>query len=569
MQENPHSNRLVFKIAQGEYRWVIAFIFLVALLTTLPYLLAASRQGNDWIFTGFVFGVEDGNSYIAKMLSGSSGAWLFRTPYTYLSQSGFLAYLPYIVLGKLAVPPFQHWQLVLLFHAFRIAAIFAYCLASYSFIAFFMPEIRLRRIGLILVALGGGFGWLITFTPLSHFVASLPRGSIAGLDIPLAFYSPEAFGFLMLYGLPHLAFGRAFLLWSMLALLSGTRWPNTEKFPGIKGGLIAGLLLICVGLMQPISVLVAWIVIAGYLAAILVKIRRLKSLFSSIYFKRSVWCVMVSSPLVIYNVLAFTTDPVLRGWSAQNVLLSPNPLYYLFAYGLFLPLVFVGSKKLISISSDSGLLPVAWVLIFPFLAYAPVVIQRRLTDGVWTAWVVLTLAAVSSFTSNTDLHTANKNRSWAQRYLQIVSFLSLVPAILLIVGGLVAGFQPDEPHFRTSEQVKAFNALKELAEPGEVVFTSYVTGNPLPAWAPVRVVLGHGPESVGFSEIYPQVIEIFQSTTPDRLREERFSDWNVQFVLWGPAERTLGDWDPRTASYLQQIAEIGSTTILYYRNGLQ
>ena len=51
-------------------------------------------QGSDWRFTGFFIGVEDGNSYIAKMLSGTAGNWIFRTPYTAYPQNGFLAFLP-------------------------------------------------------------------------------------------------------------------------------------------------------------------------------------------------------------------------------------------------------------------------------------------------------------------------------------------------------------------------------------------------------------------------------------------------------------------------------------------
>jgi hypothetical protein len=53
-----------------ERRWVLGFAVVVLLITTLPYLLGFWLQGKEWVFTGFVFGVEDGNSYIAKMLSG-------------------------------------------------------------------------------------------------------------------------------------------------------------------------------------------------------------------------------------------------------------------------------------------------------------------------------------------------------------------------------------------------------------------------------------------------------------------------------------------------------------------
>jgi hypothetical protein len=92
--------------------------------------LAFQTQGEAWRFTGFVFAVEDGNSYIAKMLLGANGAWLFRTPYTADPQRGVLAFLPYLLLGKLAAGEGIHEQLVALFHLFRILAIPAAVLAT-------------------------------------------------------------------------------------------------------------------------------------------------------------------------------------------------------------------------------------------------------------------------------------------------------------------------------------------------------------------------------------------------------------------------------------------------------
>ena len=106
----------------AERRWVVIFALLVMLATTIPYLIGYFRQGAGWRFSGFLFAVEDGNSYIAKMLSGSVGAWSFRTPFTPLPQSGVLEYLPYLLLGKLAAGPGLHDQLVALFQVMRLAS---------------------------------------------------------------------------------------------------------------------------------------------------------------------------------------------------------------------------------------------------------------------------------------------------------------------------------------------------------------------------------------------------------------------------------------------------------------
>ena len=194
-------------MTNAERRWVFYFAVLVLLLTLLPYLIGFAVQGPDYRFTGFLIGVEDGNSYIAKMLAGSDGAWLFRTPYTPSPQQGVVMFLPYLLLGKLASSPGLHLQLVALYHLFRLAAGFLMIQASYDFLAFFVQDIRLRRFGLALVILGGGLGWILVLIGKDWWLGSLP----------LDFYSPETFGFLGLFGVPHLALARALLLWALLA----------------------------------------------------------------------------------------------------------------------------------------------------------------------------------------------------------------------------------------------------------------------------------------------------------------------------------------------------------------
>ncbi len=107
-------------VSRAERSWVFKVSLVVMLLTSLPYLLGYAMQGEALRFSGFIFAVEDGNSYIAKMLSGAHGSWLFRTPYTSMQQGGVLMFAPYILLGKLASSPGMHDQLVGLFHLFRI-----------------------------------------------------------------------------------------------------------------------------------------------------------------------------------------------------------------------------------------------------------------------------------------------------------------------------------------------------------------------------------------------------------------------------------------------------------------
>ncbi len=97
------------------------------------------------------------------MLAGAKGAWLFKTPYTAFPQQGFLAFLPYLLLGKLSGPDGDYQTRIILFHLFRIMGVGFCSYSIYRFIGIFTQEERSRIFALILSVLGGGFGFLYFF----------------------------------------------------------------------------------------------------------------------------------------------------------------------------------------------------------------------------------------------------------------------------------------------------------------------------------------------------------------------------------------------------------------------
>jgi uncharacterized membrane protein len=123
----------------------------------------------------------------------------------------------------------------------------------------------------------------------------------------------------------------------------------------------------------------------------------------------------------------------------------------------------------------------------------------------------------------------------------------------LLAGGWLTVLRPALPVFRPAAEVAAFQFLQEHARPGDVVLSAYESGNPLPAWAPVRVVIGHGPESADLSRLRPLVTAFFDAQTPDTTRLDLLRKENVDYVFYGPSERSLGDWDPTQAGFLQPV----------------
>ncbi len=508
-----------------ERKFVLIYAVIVMLITLIPYLVGYWSAGEERVFSGFLFGVEDGNSYIAKMALGSYGKWLFETPYTAQEQQGVIAFLPYILLGKLAQPPALHEQLVALFHGFRMIAGCLMILAVHDFLSLFINSEIIRWLALISAVLGGGLGWVVLL---------FGRASLAGY-YPLGFISPETFGFLSLLGLPHLALARAFFLWGFVCFIQEKR------------GYITGLLWLGLGLLQPIYVVLAWTVLTAFITLrILIQWKypgaqihnrrgELKDL------KQAGVVYLISAPFIVYTAVSFLTDPVLKQWSAQNLITSPPAVHYLLAYGAAVPFVFMFFMKLQKPIDPKLLFLIGWCVCFPFLIYAPVTTQRRLAEGFWIVLSGLVFASLE----------ASEKKKLGYGYL----FLGLtIPTTLILIGGVFrTALSAGQPVYLKKDQVLAYRYFQDVEYQDQIVLGAYQTGNSLPAFVPVRVLVGHGPESYQGKEYLSSISQFFNSETEMNYRLGYLADNKIDYIFWGPEERLIGEWDPNLSDYLVQV----------------
>jgi hypothetical protein len=521
------------KVSRIRCFW--AYSVLVIILTTIPYLVGFSSQGSDLVFTGFVFGVEDGNSYIAKMLLGASGDWLFRTPYSAEPQRGVLAFLPYLLLGKLAAGDELHLQLVLLFHLFRAAVIPLGIWATYTFVDEFLQDDKWSSWATVLATFGSGLGWLLfLFT----------GGTLSG-SMPLGFISPETFGFLAYFGLPHLVLARALLL-------LGLRWylesPGSSHSAWKAGGAFAAL-----GFVQPLTMVPGYAVLGIHQLLFLVQSR-----FRNLKTWRSRWLpsfsriLPLSLPVFLYFLISFSTDPFLKQWTDQNLILSPHPVHYLLAYGLLLPFGIFGIVKGWNTRKPAWLLPIGWILIIPLLAYAPYNLQRRLPEGSWVALVCLSAYGLSNLGIDKRIKDIIR--------VAIVA-LSLITPVLLLVGGSQVASSEAFPAFREREEVEAFEWLRDSVEKDSIVLTSYETGNALPAWAPLHVVIGHGPESANLEELLPLVDAFFNGEMVQDEAERFLSSQGVDYVFFDPLGSNVDGIEELPGTGLRIIFDQGAYAV--------
>jgi hypothetical protein len=115
--------------------------------------------------------------------------------------------------------------------------------------------------------------------------------------------------------------------------------------------------------------------------------------------------------------------------------------------------------------------------------------------------------------------------------------------------------RPAQPVFRPAAEVAAFEGLRDEASPGSVVLAAYETSNALPAWAPIRVVAGHGPESAGLERLLPQVQAFYTPGESEQSRRAFLAAHDVGFVCFGPRERTLAGSGSADLGFLDQVVQ--------------
>lgn len=507
-----------------EWSWVVLFAAAVMVFTSVPYVVAVASQTADWRFGGFLIGAEDGNSYLAKMGQGARGSWLFTIAYTSEPQQPVFMFGLHLLLGKLAGPSPEAQMLV--YHLARLIFGVALLMVSYLFLAEFLPRISQRRLGLVLVALGGGLGWVLVLAGQAWWLDSFP----------IEFYSPEAYTFLMLYGFPHLLAARCLFLLGVLAYWRGrTLW--------------AGLALLGVSLIQPLYVLVAWVIMGS--TVLIGWFRQPRHPQLALH---AAWRALrvggLSSPIVLYTIWMMSVDPLLQQWNAQNILPSPHPVHYLLGYGLWLVPAALGWWVLWRQNQTLAGWVAGWLLAVPFLIYAPLTTQRRLIEGVQLPLVALLVLGLTVAW-----------RRWRKLLIPLVTSLSLVTTFIIWAGGLYAARTLTEPAFVPADQRAVFDWLTENAESGQVALSAFETGNFVPAYTPLKAYIGHGPESLFLTQKRPRVAAFYHLATPDAQRQQLLADGHIAWVLLGPHERALGDFDPSSVPYLNRRFTSGAYSV--------
>jgi hypothetical protein len=519
-------------VHRNEWLWALAWSGVILLVTSLPYFYGATISAPGTQFSGFVIGLEDGHSYLAKMQQGRAGYWLFRLAYTPESHRPEPFFLFYILLGKLA--GLTGLPNVVVFHLSRLLTVPIGLLAFYYFAAYFLETVKLRQLALLIFGFTGGLGWLwVTL-----------GGSTELGRMPVDLWVPDASFFLTALTFTHLPLAQALLL---LLSVTGLEFVRHGQKP--VGFMAAGCGLL-VSLIHPHTLPIISLILGLYLLQ--QNYRQRGQLAKGL--GRLVLLTLPSLPYLLYVWVVFNRNPAFVAWRMQSQTFSPAPLHYLLGFGLTLVLAGLGLVITWPAVNPKYRFLHVWALTVPILVYLPIALQRRFLDGYQAPVTVLAAVGLLWFVNRIG------SRFWQIAVIGLLLVLMSLTNILLVAGAMITIKQRSSPVFVAAAQVDAAHWLAQRTEQ-TVVFASYAVGNYLPTVADVRTFVGHGPETIRSEEKQEQVKTFFGESADDAWRLALLNEFGIEYVYFGPDERTLGGFIPDQASYLQQVYNHGSVQI--------
>jgi hypothetical protein len=282
---------------------------------------------------------------------------------------------------------------------------------------------------------------------------------------------------------------------------------------------------------------------------------------------RTALACLVAAPVVVYSLVVFGVNPVMRTWSAQNLVLSPHPLQYVAGYALIGLLAIWGAVYILRRRDEMALRLVAWAVAVPSLLYLPFNLQRRLIEGWQVPLAILAALGLTRYVLPAWRRTALVR--WLIRFPRYsvrglgrwaitLILLAMVPTNILILGsGSLAILARAAPIFRNGGEVQALDWLAARATYNDVVLSSYSTGNYIPARVGARVYLGLGTETVRIEEKRALVVRFFDASTPNEWRAQLLRDEHITYVFAGPDD----SFSPSSTNSLLPVYQIEGYTI--------
>jgi hypothetical protein len=507
--------------------WPLALTLIAFSITEVPFELGHRWAPPGTVFDGLTGMTHDQNMYFSFIRQGAEGRWLFSNRLTHVEHEPAMLNLEWLAVGRLIAwlggnvrLAYAIWRLVgtaLLVYGF-------WCLAEVIGLSLVQ-----RRVGAVLCAFGGGFGWIFLSLDRVGLIAPMP---IAMLDI-----SDATHPFSHIFFNPHISLSHGFSLFTLAAYCAG------EKTGKLRWYAVSSLLAAVHGLIRPYDLILLFGAVPLFLFIELV-VERVWSWQKTI--ARGL-PLLVTAPVVAYNAALFQLHPVFKYWASQGVV-KPFPIHWHFLSLGIAGVLFAVRLCLIRrypLKSPSERFLVAWlagVLFlfhghkFPWLSFMP----YTPVFGATLPSVMLILGiAVIDPRFFPEGHPGWKRIS----LLTVFVFVSSLGSVVWMAK-ICRNLANLPEHYIPGSEYESYVWLENHAEPSDVIVSSLYSGNRMAKYVSARFALGHLAVTPHVHELSRRVEQFYEGALTVDEAKSLLRELHARWIYRGPLERDLGSFDP-------------------------
>jgi hypothetical protein len=490
--------------------WILTASIIILLWGSIPTWAGHQLENQDLRFRGIYFDTQDYAVHIATMEAGRQGEWAYQFRFTTEPHRPAYIRLFYMALGH--VSRWLRLPSESTYHLARLLLGMGALLALYRLMQQIFADRFWARTAFLLAAIGSGLGWL-------QLILDWSPGPITPID----FWLIDDYVFFSLSIFPHFAFVTAAICMALNWWLEFLEEPNWKKVALITSTAI---------LVQFVNPIAFATIDVSFVGGTLFSWWRSRKIAMTDIAAISVIAI-AQLPLVAYNFLVLSNDPLWSQFTTQNQTLSPPPIYYVWGFALFwIPalagaiIAFRGKKNALGAS-------IFWIVCGFALAYTPVYIQRRFLQNITIPLAILATVGLIRLFEIAATRSIAITR-WRSSLVLLFIFLTSISSLQLGLSQIAYLQTRPTNLFYPASLDNAIRWFRENAHYNDFVLASEQTSQVLAQKAGLRAYMGHEMETLRYKDKMGEVEAFFQGELPE------LASRPIKWIVYGPLERQLG-----------------------------
>ncbi len=550
-----NNNKLINFISKSEWYFIWWLSAIMVVITTLPYLVGFFFTPAGSSYNG-LHALSPGDvpvyySYIRQIKLGNFLLYNFFTsePQIYGTLNVW-----WLLVGLLA--KWFNLSLPIVFQLSRILLIPVLVIIAYVFFSYFFVSQKVRRLAMIFLLFSAGIGAMAA--PLLQAIN--PNRDV--LAWPIDLWITEAITFTALYHSSHMIASLVLMLVILLLIFLGLNQSN------FKYTLVSGLVGLFYFNFHPYYLPVVYGVAMLYFFYLTWRQKK-------IVWQQLLWVVIfiiLSLPSAIYHGWLILADPIIYQRALQNVThLSPWP-YVFMGYGWLVAggLVSLFIKIKTKQWTHQYVFMLLWLLVNLSLMILPFPFSSRYTQGMHFILVYFTVDALQYIYHYVKLNFNNIYKKIIINNILLFSILFILFFSLSNIFQLVRDIyyftakpnQTRQIFYLEQDLISAYSWLEQQAKK-RVVLAVDISAKFTPSYSGQIAYVAHAHETIFYYTKTAYLHWFFADN--NKKNDDKKHAWlkreGIDYVLYSPYEKELGDFQPQAKNYLKPVFSIGQTTI--------